>query len=92
MNALQWTPSAAHAAVLHDLLAAASVRDGAPADWYTLPVHLRAQYPDATRAVVGYGSWYVEWLRKPSSFADVYLVVDDYARLYPHRSHAWWNH
>jgi hypothetical protein len=42
--------------------------------------------------VIGYGSWYVYALRKPKSFADTYLVVDEYARFYERAFHAWMNH
>lgn len=42
--------------------------------------------------MIGYGSWYVYALRKPTSFADVYLVVDDYAGLHGSHFHAWMNH
>lgn len=41
--------------------------------------------------MLGYGSWYVSGLRKPSSFADVYAVVDDYARFHDKAFHAWMN-
>jgi hypothetical protein len=43
------------------------------------------------RALVGYGSWYTDGLRKPASFADVYVVVDDYRGIHPRRTHRWWN-
>jgi hypothetical protein len=41
--------------------------------------------------VIGYGSWYVDGLRKPSSFADVYAVVDDYVQFGEKAFHAWMN-
>jgi hypothetical protein len=41
--------------------------------------------------VIGYGSWYVDGLRKPASFADVYVVVDDYVRFGEKPLHAWMN-
>jgi hypothetical protein len=33
----------------------------------------------------------VDGLRAPSSFADVYLVVDDYDRFHQNAVHVWWN-
>lgn len=41
--------------------------------------------------MIGYGSWYVNGLRKPASFADVYVVVDDYLRFGEKAFHAWMN-
>jgi len=41
--------------------------------------------------VIGYGSWYTQSLRKQTSFADVYLVVDDYSRFHARAFHAWMN-
>ena len=85
-----WKPSAPDAARLGDLLCRASSRPGGP-DWYDLPAMVRNLHPDGIRAVVGYGSWYVDGLRKPQSFPDVYLVVDDYDRFHRNALHVWWN-
>ena len=63
----------------------------AGADWHDIPTTVRNLYPDDVRAVVGYGSWYADGLRKPSSFADTYVVVDDYARFHCNAFHAWMN-
>lgn len=90
MGLCTWAPRAGHADRLRGLLAEATSRPGAP-DWYDLPQAVRNLHPDRARAVVGYGSWYVDGLRKPVSFADVYLVVDDYGGLHRNRLHAWLN-
>lgn len=85
-----WKPSPAHARRLAALL---GDTDGRPVerDWNDLPNHVRKLAPDAARAVIGYGSWYTDGLRKEASFADVYLVVDDDARFHSRRFHAWMN-
>ena len=56
-----------------------------------MPTIVRELAPEITRAIIGYGSWYVNGLRKPNSFADVYLVVDDYEAFHTSRLHAWMN-
>lgn len=66
------------------------MRPSAP-DWYDIPTLVRKLDPSQARAVIGYGSWYQEGLRQPTSFADVYLVVDDYSRFHKKSSHAWMN-
>lgn len=86
-----WKPSPAHLQRLQEILTDASARPAAP-DWHEIPDMVRDLDPSRARAVIGYGSWYVHALRKPTSFADVYLVVDDYAGFYRHASHAWMNH
>jgi hypothetical protein len=63
----------------------------ADADWHEMPTIVRSLYPDHVRAVIGYGSWYAAALRKPTSFADTYLVVDDYARFHRNAFHTWMN-
>jgi hypothetical protein len=90
MRGFVWSPSAPDAAVLGDLLRQATGRPAGP-DWYDLPATVRKLHPDGIRAIVGYGSWYVDGLRKPQSFPDVYLVVDDYERFHRNALHAWWN-
>jgi hypothetical protein len=86
----RWKPSAESAQRLRDLIGAASARPAAP-DWYAIPARVRKLAPDGVRAVIGYGSWYTQNLRKQTSFADVYLVVDDYACFHARRFHAWMN-
>jgi hypothetical protein len=83
-----WEPSPAHAQRLRELLVRATTRP-ATADWHDLPTRVRELAPAATRALIGYGSWYVDGLRKPTSFADVYVVVDDDAQFFPRPLHAW---
>jgi hypothetical protein len=56
-----------------------------------MPTTVRNLHPDGVRAVVGYGSWYAEGLRKPTSFADTYVVVDDYTQFHCNAFHAWMN-
>lgn len=90
MGVLIWQPAAAADARLRDLLRQAVERP-AEDDWHDLPNAVRARYPEGVRAVVGYGSWYVAGLRKPQSFPDVYLVVDDYDRFHQNAFHVWWN-
>jgi hypothetical protein len=75
---------------LREILAAVTSRAGR-SDWYEIPTVVRNLYPDDVRAVIGYGSWYVDGLRKPTSFADTYLVVDDYTRFHENAFHAWMN-
>jgi hypothetical protein len=75
---------------LTTLLTAAAERP-AGADWYDLAGLLRNRHPAGVRAIIGYGSWYADGLRKPTSFPDAYLVVDGYDGFYRHASHAWWN-
>jgi hypothetical protein len=72
------------------ILAAVTSR-AARSDWYEVPTTVRNLYPENVRAVIGYGSWYVDGLRKPTSFADTYLVVDDYAQFHCNAFHAWMN-
>lgn len=90
VSAFSWTPPPALYARLRDVLVAAADRRGAP-DWYDLPTRVRNRLGEPVRALVGYGSWYTDGLRKPTSFADVYAVVDDYRRVHRRRSHRWWN-
>ncbi len=90
MGGLVWEPAAAAAARLRDLLRQAVERP-AEADWHDLPDAVRARHPTGVRAVIGYGSWYVAGLRKPKSFPDVYLVVDDYEGFHQNAFHVWWN-
>jgi hypothetical protein len=90
MGALAWRPSAAHVQRLAELLTAAAGRPAGP-DWYDFATLVRNRDPAGARAVIGYGSWYAESLRKPSSFPDVYLVIDDYDRFHQNAFHAWWN-
>jgi hypothetical protein len=90
MGVFVWNPSAPDAARLAELLRRATGRPGGP-DWYDLPTTVRNRHPDGIRAIVGYGSWYVDGLRKPQSFPDVYLVVDDYDRFHQNGLHVWWN-
>jgi hypothetical protein len=56
-----------------------------------MPTIVRELAPENALAVVGYGSWYVNGLRKPTSFADVYLVVDDYRAFHARAFHGWMN-
>jgi hypothetical protein len=79
-----------HAHGLGELVAAISSRPAEP-DWYELANRVRNLAPGAVRAVVGYGSWYLAGLRKDASFADAFLVVDDYARFHTRPFHAWMN-
>lgn len=89
-SAFAWTPGAEHAAALRAVLAESP--SSAPAsDWYDLPGWLHKRYGAHVAAVVGYGSWYTDGLRKPASFPDAYLVVDDYRQVHAHRTHVWWN-
>ncbi|MFQ5665025.1 MAG: hypothetical protein ACE5I7_01205 [Candidatus Binatia bacterium] len=85
-----WKATTAHLHRLRELLAAAITRPGAR-DWYDIPAAVRKLDPGGARAVVGYGSWYAGELRKSTSFADVYLVLDDYSRFYGNAFHAWMN-
>lgn len=90
MGVFEWNPSVPDAERLAELLRRATSR-AAGSDWYDLPALVRKLHPDGVRAVIGYGSWYVDGLRKPQSFPDVYLVVDDYDRFHQNALHAWWN-
>jgi len=90
MGVFVWAASAPHAQRLREILAAATARPPGP-DWYDLPATVRKLHPGGVRAVIGYGSWYADGLRKPSSFADVYLVIDDYDRVHRNALHAWLN-
>jgi hypothetical protein len=73
------------------LLTTSSVRPP-ETDWLHVPELVRALDRPGMRAVVGYGSWYAQALRKPASFPDVYLVVDAYRPFHTSRLHAWMNH
>lgn len=75
---------------LRAILTAATGRPG-EADWYDIPPIVRKRDPIGARAVVGYGSWYAHGLRKPNSFPDLYLIVDDYRRHYHNAFHSWMN-
>jgi hypothetical protein len=90
MRELSWTAPAEHAQRLRTLLAATSARPAAP-DWTAFVASVRELAPERALAVIGYGSWFGAGLRKPSSFPDLYLVVDDYRRFHARASHAWWN-
>jgi hypothetical protein len=90
MRGFNWALPAEHAERLRAALEAASTRAADP-DWPAFVARVRDLAPDRARAVIGYGSWYTEGLRKPSSFPDVYLVVDDYRRFHASRLHRWWN-
>jgi hypothetical protein len=90
LDVLGWTMSPAAAGRLRELLGRAVTRPGA-ADWYDLPAWVHKRFPAGVAAIVGYGSWYAPGLRKPASFPDVYVVVDDYARIYEHALPVWWN-
>lgn len=87
---LGWQMSPPHAERLRVLLASATGRAGEP-DWYDLPALVRKRHPVGVAAVLGYGSWYTSGLRKPVSFPDVYLVVDDYRCVLAKATHRWWN-
>lgn len=89
MRGFTWALPAEHAQRLRAVLEAAATRPADP-DWAAFVARVRDLAPERARAVIGYGSWYTEGLRKPSSFPDVYLVVDDY-RVHARRLHAWWN-
>ena len=86
-----WEPPPEHRRRLVALLDRATRRPAAP-DWHEIPATVRHLDPDRAQAVIGYGSWYAAALRKPTSFADAYLVVDDYARFHRNAFHAWMNH
>jgi hypothetical protein len=88
--AFTWRPPAEHARRLHEMLSAATARPG-EADWYDVPAMVRKLYSDGVKAVVGYGSWYTHGLRKPTSFPDLYLIVDRYEQYHRSRFHAWMN-
>ena len=90
MREFSWTMPAEHAQRLHAILDATSTRPADP-DWAAFVAKVRDLAPERARAVIGYGSWYTEGLRKPSSFPDVYLVVDDDRRFHGNAFHAWWN-
>jgi hypothetical protein len=90
MRELSWTVPEKHAQRLHALLAAASARPAAP-DWNAFLESVRERAGGRALALIGYGSWFAAGLRKPSSFPDVYLVVDDYRRFHGRASHAGWN-
>ncbi|MFN8542775.1 MAG: hypothetical protein U0807_00975 [Candidatus Binatia bacterium] len=90
MGRFAWTAPAAATDRLREILTEATARPAGP-DWYDFPLTVRNLDPERTQAVIGYGSWYVDGLRKPASFVDVYLVVDDYDRFHRNAFHAWWN-
>lgn len=90
MSAFTWTPPPQLDARLREILSAAAERPGAP-DWYDLPREVRNRLGSSVLALVGYGSWYADGLRKPASFADLYAIVDDYDGVYERRTHRWWN-
>jgi hypothetical protein len=75
---------------IRELLEAASERIG-KVDWYAIAEVVRQLDPEDTKAVVGYGSWYEPELRKPRSFPDLYVIVDDYERYHESGLHAWMN-
>lgn len=86
-----WILPESHRRRLYEVLAAVTARGGSP-DWHEIPTLVQDLDPHGARAILGYGSWYVNGLRKPTSFADVYLVVDDYSRFHESAFHAWMNH
>jgi hypothetical protein len=88
--ALGWRPGEARLGRLRELLAAATERPEGP-DWHDVPDIVCELHPAGIRAVIGYGSWYLDGLRKPASFADVYVVVDDYVGFGEKPFHAWMN-
>jgi hypothetical protein len=90
MREFSWTMPAEHAQRLHAILDSTSARPAEP-DWAAFVAKVRDLAPERARVVIGYGSWYTEGLRKPSSFPDVYLVVDDDRRFHGNAFHAWWN-
>jgi len=90
VETLRWTIPPEYAARLRAMIAEATGRQ-AEADWYDLPGWIHERHPSGVAAVIGYGSWYTASLRKPTSFPDVYVVVDDYARIYARAMHRWWN-
>jgi hypothetical protein len=81
---------AEHAARVRAMVGEGTAR-AAETDWYDLVRWVRERHPVGVAAVVGYGSWYTADLRKPMSFPDLYVVVDDYARIHASRVHRWWN-
>ncbi len=87
---LGWRLPPPHRERVRALLAAAVGRPAA-GDWAMLPEQVRSRQPERVRAVLGYGSWFTADLRKPTSFPDLFLVVDDYTRFHERRSHAWMN-
>ncbi|MEW6268029.1 MAG: endonuclease/exonuclease/phosphatase family protein [Thermodesulfobacteriota bacterium] len=87
---LDWELPAAYRARAVELVAGAATRVPGD-DWQHLPEALRARDEGRIRAVIGYGSWYTPNLRKPSSFPDIYVVVDDYARFHDSALRAWMN-
>jgi hypothetical protein len=90
MRGLCWTLPPEHARRLREQLGAASMRSAGP-EWTAFIGKVRDLAPERARALIGYGSWYNEGLRKPSSFPDVYLVVDDDRLFHASAFHAWWN-
>jgi hypothetical protein len=56
-----------------------------------MPAIVREIAGERAVAVIGYGSWYARALRKPKSYPDVYLVVDDYRAFHSSAFHAWMN-
>jgi hypothetical protein len=75
---------------MRDLLLSRTDRR-AEVDWHALPDFIQSLHPEAVRAVLGYGSWFAPDIRKPISFPDLYLIVDDYDRFYASRLHRWLN-
>jgi hypothetical protein len=90
MRELAWTLPAEHAQRLRVLLGATLARPAAP-DWTAFVASVRELAQGRALALIGYGSWFGAGLRKPSSFPDLYLVVDDYRRFHRSAWHAWWN-
>jgi Phosphatidate cytidylyltransferase, mitochondrial len=90
MRGLSWALPAEHAQRLRVMLGATSLRP-AGSDWEAFVSSVRDRAPERAHAIVGYGSWYTEGLRKPSSFPDVYLIVDDDRRFHENAFHARWN-
>jgi hypothetical protein len=86
-----WEAAPAARARLRELVAASAGGPPDTADWLDLPARIRQRFPSGVTAIIGYGSWYTAGLRKPSSFPDVYVVVDDYRGFHPSAFHAWWN-
>lgn len=87
--AWQLSPTARARAVA--LVAAATSRAPARADWWPLAETMRLLHRDEVRAVLGHGSWFSGDLSKPSSFPDLVLLVRDDARFHARRLRAWAN-
>jgi hypothetical protein len=90
MRGLDWAVPAEHARRLREILASASAHAPAP-DGTAIVAKVRDLARGRARAVIGYGSWYTQGLRRAASFPDLYLVVDSGVRFHASALHAWWN-